>query len=360
MSSNIGILGIGSFLPDAIRRNDWWPAATVDSWRQKRINRMTRGAIPDGVVETEGVKLVAQQMANMAHDPFDGGVERRVMPDDMSSGDMEVLAAQRALADAGLSPEDVDVLFLQSMVTDHVVLNNACAVHERLGLRQRVLSLETQGVCNAFLLQLQVVQQMLRAGTARYALIIQSSPLSRLMDPREPFSVWFGDGATAVVLGPVSEGHGILATTTRTDGSVHRALVGAIDAETPWYEEGNVRIRALEPLLGRKMLLTSADLGKQALDDVMADAGVTASQIDFFACHQASSWFRDAAQKILGLEHARTVNTYPWAGNLAGANLPLVLQVGVKERLLKDGDLVALYSGGGGMTWSAALLRWGR
>ncbi len=89
-----------------------------------------------------------------------------------------------------------------------------------------------------------------------------------------------------------------------------------------WYETGSVRIRALEPLLGRKMLLTSADLGKQALDDVMTEAGIKPSEVDFFACHQASSWFRRATQKLVGFDHARTVDTFPWAGNLARANLP--------------------------------------
>ena len=356
----IGILGIGSYLPDPVRRNDWWPKHHVDAWREKRINRMTRGAVPDDVPLTDGVRLVLEEMEATAKDPFDGCVERRVMPDGMTSGDMEVIAAQRALADAGLTADDVDVLFIQSMGTDHIIANNACAVHQRLGLRQRVLSLETQGVCNGFLLQLHVAQQMLRSGSSRYALIVQSAPLSKMLEAHEPYSVWFGDGATAAVVGPVSDGRGLLAMTTRTDGSVHRALVGAIDAKTPWYEDGNVRIRALEPLLGRKMLLTSADLGKQALDDVFQDSGLAREQVDFFACHQASSWFRRAAQKLAGLEHARTADTYPWAGNLAGANLPLVLQLGQKERLLRDGDLVALYAGGGGMTWSAALLRWGR
>jgi len=356
----IGVLGIGSYLPDEVRTNDWWPTSYVDAWRAKRSNRMTRGSIPEGVEATEGVKLVAAEMEAMAGDPFDGGIERRVMPVGMRSSDMEVLAGQRALADAGIQPSDVDVLLVQSTAADHVITNNAAAVHERLGLKQRVLSLETQGACNAFLLQMQIAQQMLLSGASRYALIVQSTPLSRVMDPSEPFSVWFGDGASAVVLGRVSDDKGLLAMTTRTDGSVIRSLVGAVNETTPWYEEGPVRIRALAPLLGRKMLLTSADRGKQAMDDVLTEASMTASQVDFFACHQASAWFRRAAQKHLGLEHARTVDTYTWAGNLAGANLPLVMQVGAKEGLLKDGDLVALYAGGAGMTWSAALLRWGR
>jgi 3-oxoacyl-[acyl-carrier-protein] synthase-3 len=356
----IGILGIGSFLPEHVRRNDWWPATHVEAWRQKRMNRFTRGAIPDGVVLTDGVRLVASEMEAMAGDPFDGCVERRVMPKEMTSGDMEVLAGERALADAGLDRKDIDVLLVQSMCPDYLVTNNAAAVHERLGLRQDVLSLETQGVCNAFLLQLAVARQMLLSGASRHALIIQASPLSKLMDASEPFSVWFGDGATAMVLGPVSDDRGLLAMKTRTDGTCQRALVAAIDEDHHWSECGSLRIRTLTPLIGRRMLLTSADLGKQVFDEVAKEVGVTTEDVDFFACHQASSWFRRAVQKVIGVEHARTVDTYRWAGNLTSANLPLVLEVARKEHLLKDGDLVAMYAGGGGMTWSAALLRWGR
>ncbi len=356
----VGILGVGSFLPDHVRTNDWWPAEHVAAWREKRVNRMTRGAIPKDVLATEGVLLVAREMDRLAHDPFDGGLQRRVIADDMSSGDMEVMAAQHAMTHAGVGPSDIDVLFVQSMCPDHATANNAAAVHERLGLRQRVLSLETQGVCNAFLLQLQVAEQMVKSGASKCVLVVQSSPLSRLMDPRDPFSVWFGDGATAVVLGPVSEGRGLLGMSTRTDGTCARALLGAVSDELPWYADGPVRIHAPEPLVGRRMLLSSAELGKQVLDEVLAETGTDRSQIDFFACHQASSWFRSAAQSYLGIQHARVADTYVWAGNLTGANLPLVLEVGLKERSLKDGDLVAMYAGGGGMTWSAALLRWGR
>jgi 3-oxoacyl-[acyl-carrier-protein] synthase-3 len=356
----VGILGIGTYLPEQVRRNDWWPTSYVEAWRQKRINRMTRGAVPDDVPITAGVRIVLEEMQAMEGDPFDGGRERRVIAEDMKSSDMEVLAAQRAIADAGISPHDIDVLLLQSTCPDYVITNNAAAVQDRIGLRQRLLSVETQGACNGFLLQLQLAEQVLRSGQSRYALLVQSSPLSRLMDPKEPFSVWFGDGATAVVVGAVPDGRGLLAMSTRSDGSVHRALVGTVDEKQPWHETGSVRIRALEPLLGRKMLLTSADLGKQALDDVMTEAGVEPSHVDFFACHQASSWFRRATQKLVGFDHARTVDTFPWAGNLAGANLPLVLDVARKESLLSDGDLVAMYAGGAGMTWSAALLRWGR
>src|SRR4051812_35696889 len=104
---NIGILGIGSFLPDQVRRNDWWPRPLVDAWRSKRINRMTRGAVPEGMAATDGIRLVLEEMEKLAGDPFDGGVERRVMPEGMTSCDMETLAAQRALADAAIAPGEI-------------------------------------------------------------------------------------------------------------------------------------------------------------------------------------------------------------------------------------------------------------
>jgi 3-oxoacyl-[acyl-carrier-protein] synthase-3 len=321
---------------------------------------MTRGSIPPGIEATPGVRLVVAEMEKNAHDPFDGGVQRRVVDPEMTSTEMERRAGQQALEDAGIDPKLIDVLLVQSVVPDYLATNNASAVHRELGLREDSFALETQGVCNGFLLQLQIADQMLRSGKSRYALLIQCSPVSRLMDEAEPFSVWFGDGAAAVVLGPVSDGHGILSLTTHVDGSCRRSLAATTDEKERWYNGGKARIRALDPMTGRRMLLQSADMGKQVVDEVARAANVDLKDVGFFACHQASSWFRTAAQKTIGLEHARTVDTYSWAGNLASANLPLVMQVATKEKLINDGDLVAMYAGGGGMTWSAGMMRWGK
>ncbi|MEO6953944.1 MAG: 3-oxoacyl-[acyl-carrier-protein] synthase III C-terminal domain-containing protein [Polyangia bacterium] len=358
---NIGILGLGTYLPDHVRTNDWWPADDVAGWKKKRLNRMTRGAIPEGIPHTEGVLLTAAEMDRNAADPFDGGLERRVIGEHQSSCDMETLAGERALANAGLTGNDIDLLLLTSTAPDYLCASNAAPVHMRLGMRPDILALETNGACNGFMLQLQTADLILRSGRCKYALVIQSSPISRLMDKRDAHSVWYGDGATAMVLGPVSEGHGILSVVSRNDGSCIRALPACVENDAnPWYEGGKLALRTLDPMTGRRMLLTSADLGKQVLTDCALQAGVTMKDVDFFACHQASAWFRTAAQKIIGLEHARTVDTFSWAGNMTGANVPLVLEVGVRENLIKDGDLVAMYAGGGGMTWSGALVRWGR
>src|SRR5207248_2672862 len=139
-------------------------------------------------------------------------------------------------ARAGVDAKELDFVLVSSMCPDYLVTNNAPAVQSALGMREDVFALETQGVCNSFLLQLTLAEAMVRSGQARRGVIIQSAPLTKLMDVKEPFSVWFGDGATAVVVGEVGEGEGLLATTHRGNGAPRVALVAAAGERSAWHD----------------------------------------------------------------------------------------------------------------------------
>lgn len=355
---NVGILGIGVYLPEEVRTNDWWPKEIVEGWRARRLARMTHAGPPEGVELTEGVRRVLAAMERYDADPFQGGERRHVMSENETSTDMEVEAARRALEASGTGAEEIDFVLSQSTCPDYVAVNNAAAIQQQLRLRRDVFSLETQGACNGFLLQLHLSESLVRSGRARRGLVIQSSPLSRLMDPREPFSTWFGDGASAAVVGEVPAGYGILAIAQRTDGSTRRALLGTAMGGQPWFGAGEVRIRALEPLLGRSMLLRSADMGREVIDEALAAAEVTRDEVAFYAGHQANRWFREVTQAHAGLDRSRFLDTYQWTGNLAGAGLPVVLANAQQAKQLRHGDNLVLYAGGGGMTWSGAVVRW--
>src|SRR5437773_3386941 len=153
-------------------------------------------------------------------------------------------------------------------------------------------------MCNAFLVQLTWARQAIAGGDARYGLIIQSSAMSRLMRQEDQFSAWFGDGATAVVVGPVSEGSGVLGSGHRTDGSVFGGIVTGIPGRR-WYEEGRTLGYLEEPAKARKMILSTADVGVAALDDALDRAGVTRGEVGFYASHQPTCWFRRVTQQVL-------------------------------------------------------------
>jgi 3-oxoacyl-[acyl-carrier-protein] synthase-3 len=214
-------------------------------------------------------------------------------------------------------------------------------------------------VCNSFATQMTVATSMIGSGRFRYGLLTQSSGLARLSTPDDPMSVLLGDGATAQVVGPVSPGRGVLGYAHRTDGELAKALVLTVPGKY-WYEDGRVVALPLDPDHARKMLFGVAERGREVVHEALAGCGLTTADVAFYASHQATRWFRPATQKHIGLEHARTVDTFPWAGSVSAANLPLVLSTAEREGLLRDGDLVVTFSGGTGMTWSSVVMRWGR
>jgi 3-oxoacyl-[acyl-carrier-protein] synthase-3 len=111
--------------------------------------------------------------------------------------------------------------------------------------------------------------------------------------------------------------------------------------------------------VSRRMFLSVCEIAERLLGQCYARAGVDSKDVDFFAAHQATVWWRRVVQEHLGLEHARSFDTYLRAGTLSGANLPFVLHEARNRGLLNTGDLVAMFQAGTGATYSASLLRWG-
>lgn len=355
--NSIGIRGIGIYLPDEVRTNAWWPPAIVDRWREKQAKNITRAKEQPEDPPTEGMRRTLAAMAAYKDDPFEGAVERRVMPDTMRSSDMETAAARDAIARAGIDPSEIDVLLTQSTLPNYIHVPNACIVHRDLGLPETCFSMATEGMCNAFLQQLVLAQGLISRGQARYALLIQSCNMTSFVQPEDPFSAWFGDGAAATIVGPVPTGEGVLAHAHVTDGSVYGSIVTGIRGKR-WFEDGKVIAYLESPALARLQFLKLAEQAKPLVEAALTKAGHQKSDVRFWACHQATPWLSKMAQEHIGLESATRVDTFTWAGSLSGANLPLVLSVGEREGLLKRGDLVALFSGAAGMEGSGMVMRW--
>jgi 3-oxoacyl-[acyl-carrier-protein] synthase-3 len=352
---NVGVLGIGTYLPKQIRKNDWWPEQVVRKWRKLNVVRSKAQA---GEGDTEGKRRVLAALEELKNDPFEGTRERRVVDEGMAASDMEAAAAEEALARAGIRRDQIDFLFGYSACPDLLGVQTVCATHHKLGLPSKCMTVTTDVVCNAFAIQLSLAKMMIATGQGRYGLLVQSSTISRVTDPNDPASAWFGDGATAVVVGPAENGKGILAQSHGTDGSLNRVLVYGVPGKR-WYDEGRVFLYSEDRPGARKMVLSLIDRAQESVGDALKQAGVTPQQIDFFASHQGSSWLRRVCNDHLGLVNARGIDTFEWTGSLLAANVPMQLEVGAREGLLRDGDLVAIYAGGVGITWSGMVLRWG-
>jgi 3-oxoacyl-[acyl-carrier-protein] synthase-3 len=357
-TKNIGILAVGAYLPESVRRNDHWPAELVEKWRQKAANRLARTDDAFGGATSEGTRMVMAELRRLGDDPFQGLVERRTMPDGMSAADMETAAAREAIARWGGDARQIDLVLSYTMCPDFINVPTACVVHANLGLPERCLTMAVDAVCNSFIMQLTLAQSLIQSGRARYALLTQSSAITRMPMSGEHYDTWFGDAGTAVLVGPVDEGHGLLSVSHHTDGTLHKALVLGVPGKR-WFDEGEVIAYSEDHRANFDMVAQISERAKQVLTESIAEAGLVPADIDFYACHQAFLWLRDVTQRYAGMTNARSVDTFKWAGTVSAANLPLVMAMGERDGLLRAGDRVAMFQGGTGMTWSALTMCWG-
>lgn len=351
-SVSVGILGIASYLPDEVRTNDWWSPSLVSQWRNSRAPGR-EAPVP----RTEGERLVLDAVVREKEDPFRGVRERRVLGADRLSSEMEISAAKEAIRRSGIATNEIDLLLCYSMCPDDLTLPNAFVIHEALGLKSSCFTTGIEATCNSFLMQLALAEAMIRSGGARRALLVQSCGISSLLEPEDPQSVWFGDAAGAAVLGPSDEGTGILATVHSTTSDLRCAVVTGVPGKR-WYDEGRSVFYAKDRGAAYQILLRAADSARTVISGALAKAGVEASQVDFFACHQGQGWMRSVTQEYLGLVNARHLDTYAWTGNIGAANLPVILAGASNERMIRSGDLVLLFGGGAGVNVSATVVRW--
>jgi 3-oxoacyl-[acyl-carrier-protein] synthase III len=355
IQTNVGILGLGLYVPPSVRKNDWWPADVVARWREQR-RAAPKPVLPS--LLSEGAKLVLRAEAEHAGDPFRGTVERRVLAPEMTVLDMEERAAREAIERSGIDPARIDLLLTHTVVPDYQSANSACVLHERLGLPAACLSMQTEATAYSAFAQLALAKASIAAGHARYALLVQSCAATRFMDMDDPFSVLVGDGATAIVLGPVAEGRGLLSSAHYTEGRYPRSLIMSVPGGR-WYDEGRARLHVADPQQLFEGQLRVLDASKEAVDAALDRAGVRVSEIDFLFVHQGTPWMQRAVRDHLGAPDVGVVEVLARFGYLASAMLPAALYVAEKERLLVADDLVLLIGAGPGATWGAAVVRWG-
>jgi 3-oxoacyl-[acyl-carrier-protein] synthase-3 len=207
-------------------------------------------------------------------------------------------------------------------------------------------------VCTGFLYALSVADSMLRSGNASKALVIGAETFSRILDWEDRATcVLFGDGAGALVLSAEDTDSGILSTKLHADGR-HNDLLFVDGGPSTTGTVGKLRMKGREVF--RHAVLNLADV----LNEVLADAGLTAEDVDWVVPHQANARILDATAKKLGLPSEKVVVTVDRHANTSAASVPLAFDTAVRDGRIKRGDVVVLEAMGGGFTWGAAALRY--
>ena len=278
--------------------------------------------------------------------------ERRIASADMKTSDLAVLAAERALAAAGLAAADIDLVIVATATPDDTFPATATRVQARLGIRQGA-AFDIAAVCSGFIYALTVADSMLHSGRFRRALVIGAEIFSRILDWEDrTTAVLFGDGAGAVVLEMRdAPDRGILAARLHAEGE-YRDMLYVDGGPGSTGTVGKVRMK------GREVFRHAVQNLASVVDEVLGDAGLPASEIDWIVPHQANARIIEATARKLGVPMERVVMTVGEHANTSAASVPLALDRAVRDGRIKPGDLCLLEAMGGGFTWGAVLLRY--
>ena len=269
---------------------------------------------------------------------------------DVSSSDLGVEAARRALEAAGLAATDIDLIIVATSTPDMVFPSAACILQNKLGVAG-CAAFDVQAVCSGFVYALTIADSMIKTGAASKALVIGAEVFSRILDFSDRTTcVLFGDGAGAVVL-EASETPGILASDLHADGK----YVGILCV--PGTVSGGKVLG--EPLLkmdGKAVFKLAVGVLESAARATLEKAGRAATDIDWLIPHQANLRIMQGTAKKLKLPLDKLIVTVDEHGNTSAASIPLALDSAVRSGKIKRGDTLMLEGVGGGFTWGAVLL----
>ena len=284
------------------------------------------------------------------------GIERRhFAAEGQTTSDLATRAALAAMADAGISPGDLDALIVATSTPDLTFPSAATMVQAAIGMHQG-FAYDVQAVCAGFVFALANADALIRGGLARRVLVIGAETFSRLMDWDDRTTcVLFGDGAGALILeGVESEGttadRGILAVDLHSDGRFRDLLY--VDGGTSTGTTGHLRMQ------GKEVFRHAVEKLAATAHAALEKAGLTPDDVNWIVPHQANIRIIEGTAKRMQVGMDRVVVTVQDHGNTSAASIPLALSVGCARGQIKRGDLIVTEAIGGGLAWGSVVLRW--
>ncbi len=325
---NVGIIGVGSYVPEKRVTNFDMEKIldTSDEWIRTRT----------------GIK------------------ERRFASSEQATSDLATIAAERAIKDAGISPEDIGLIIVGTNSPDTLYPATACRVQARIGAKNAA-AFDLQAGCTGWIYATTVGAQFIRTGMYKYVLTIGAEVITRMMDKTDRYTyVLFGDGAGAAVLGNIEDG-GFLSYELYADGSLAQHLVlPAGGSRMPLSQEVLDKRLQYTTMDGREVFKFSVREISRLSKNVINKAGLTANDIDWFIPHQANLRIIDAGMKRLGIPKEKVVVTIDKYGNSSAATVPVALDEIYRAGKIKKGDKILMVSFGAGMTSGAFIVEWSK
>ncbi|PRS04452.1 beta-ketoacyl-ACP synthase III [Bacillus halotolerans] len=309
-----GILGVGRYIPEKVLTNHDLEkmVETSDEWIRTRT----------------------------------GIEERRIAADDVYSSHMAVAAAKKALEQAEVSAEDLDMILVATVTPDQSFPTVSCMIQEQLGAK-KACAMDISAACAGFMYGVVTGKQFIESGTYKHVLVVGVEKLSSITDWEDRnTAVLFGDGAGAAVVGPVSDDRGILSFELGADGTGGQHLY--------LNEKGHTIMN------GREVFKFAVRQMGESCVNVIEKAGLSKEDVDFLIPHQANIRIMEAARERLELPVEKMSKTVHKYGNTSAASIPISLVEELEAGKINDGDVIVMVGFGGGLTWGAIAIRWGR
>ena len=323
----VGILGIGSYVPERVVTNHDLTKTidTSDEW----------------IIERTGIR------------------ERHIVGEGEATSDMATRAAERALQDAGISAEELDLIIVATVSPDMAFPSTACLVQDNLKAT-KAAAFDLTAVCTGFIYGLVTASAFIQAGTYKKILVIGAEALSKITDWEDRnTAILFGDGAGAVVLGETKPGHGILGTYLGAEGAGGDLLkLPAGGSRQPASAETIEKRLHFTHMDGNEVFKFAIKVMGEAANKALENAGLTKENVDLLVPHQANLRIIQSAAKRLNLPMDRVVVNVDKYGNTSAASVPIALDEAVKSGRIKNGDTLVLVGFGGGLTWGASVIKW--
>jgi 3-oxoacyl-[acyl-carrier-protein] synthase-3 len=286
---------------------------------------------------------------------------RHIVDEGQAASDLGVPAAAAALADAGVSADDLDLVLCATTTPDMIFPATACLIQDRLGARNAG-AFDLLAACSSFVYGVISAAQMIETGLARHVLVVGTETLTRLVDWTDRTTcVLIGDGAGAVVMGPSTGEAGVRASVVGADGAAAAILqLPAGGSRIPITHEVIDQKLHRARMDGQAVFKLAVRIVPDAVRDVVRAAGLTLDDITAIIPHQANQRILDAVTRALNLPEERVISTIAQYGNTSAASIPLSLWEARRDGRVTDGAHVVLVGFGGGFTWSACVLTWGR
>jgi 3-oxoacyl-[acyl-carrier-protein] synthase-3 len=285
------------------------------------------------------------------------GIKERRITTGENTSDLALKASEATLENAGIKPEELDMIILSTLTPDYFTPATACLVQRRLGAKNAV-AFDISAACSGFLFGLDVADSFIKAGKAKKILVVSSEVMSKVIDWKDRNTcVLFGDGSGAVVI-EASQKTGILNTVIGSKGDIEGNLISkSRNVSNPFMERPETGENYLQ-MNGKEIFKFATRIMRKALNDVLDGTGIDLGDIKYIVPHQANDRMFEYVAGKMKFEKEKFYVNLERFGNTSSASIPIALDEMAKKGLLEKGDKLIFVGFGGGLTWGAALVEW--